>query len=50
MEASAVRGTKTYANFSASGDDLLNEEFKSYMGNWSPDLSKELWNREYPMN
>ena len=47
MEASSVRGAKSYANFAFSGDSLIIEEVKQYMGNWSPDLKLEVWNGEY---
>ncbi len=49
MEASAVRGTKTYAGFSVSADELINSELKMAMGYWAPNLKKELWNGEYPL-
>jgi len=49
MEASAVRGTKSYADFSITADSGLNAEFKAAMGDWSPNLTKELWNGEYPV-
>jgi hypothetical protein len=47
-EASAVRGTKTYANFAVTADKLLNGELKNAMGFWAPKLKKELWKGEYP--
>lgn len=43
MEASAVRGTKTYANFSVSGEKLVNSDFRKSMGFWFPKLKKEIW-------
>jgi hypothetical protein len=49
MEASAVRGTKSYAGFAVTADSGLNAEFKAAMGDWSPNLTKELWNGEYPL-
>ncbi len=48
MEASAVRGTRSYANFSVTADSLLDEELKSAMGEWAPNLSKEIWSGDYP--
>lgn len=49
MEASAVRGTKTYANFSVSGEKLINSDFRKSMGFWFPKLKKEIWRGEYPV-
>jgi len=49
MEASAVRGTKTYANFSVSAEKLVNSDFRKAMGFWVPKLKKELWSGEYPV-
>lgn len=49
MEASAVRGTKSYANLAVTADSGLNEEYKAAMGSWNPNLTKELWNGEYPV-
>ena len=43
MEASVVRGTKTYANFSVSGEKLINSDFRKSMGFWFPKLKKEIW-------
>lgn len=50
MEASAIRGTKSYAGFSLSADELINPELKMAMGYWAPNLKKELWNGEYPIH
>ncbi|MDD4296126.1 MAG: tetratricopeptide repeat protein [Ruminiclostridium sp.] len=50
MEASALRGTKAFANYQVSGDDFLNEELKSYLGDWAPNLTKTLWEGEYPLH
>lgn len=49
MEASAIRGTKTYANFSVSAEKLVNSDFRKSMGFWFPKLKKELWNGVYPV-
>mgnify|MGYP000860859794 FL=1 len=50
VEASALRGTKAFANYQISGDDFLNEELKSYLGDWTPNLTKTLWEGEYPLH
>ena len=49
MEASAVRGTRSYADFAVTADGGLNEEYRAAMGSWSPNLTKELWSGEYPV-
>ncbi len=49
MEASAVRGTRSYAGFSATADNFLDDELKKAMGTWAPKLKKELWKGDYPL-
>lgn len=44
---STVRGTKVFGNFGFTGDNLLNDDIKEYLGNWKPDLTIKEWNGEY---
>ena len=40
------RGTKVFeAGF--TGDNLLDEDIKTFLGNWKPDLTIIEWNGEY---
>ena len=49
MTASALRGTKSHASFSVTGDNILDDQLKSAMGNWKPKMTKELFKGEYPI-
>lgn len=49
-EASAVRGTRSYAEFGVTGDHILDDDLKTAMGNWKPNLSKTLWQGEYKLD
>jgi len=44
---SSVRGTKVFGSFGFTGDNLLNDDLKTYLGNWKPDLTIKEWNGEY---
>ena len=44
---STVRGTKVFGNFGFTGDNLLDDDIKDYLGNWKPDLTIKEWNGEY---
>ena len=44
---SSVRGTKVFGSFGFTGDNLLNDDIKTYLGNWKPDLTIKEWNGEY---
>lgn len=50
MEASALRGTKSYVNYEFTGEDFLNAEIKNYLGFWESKLKKKVWKGEYPMH
>lgn len=50
MEASALRGTKTYTNYELAGDELLNSEMKKYLTLWNSKIKKNIWNGEYPIH
>jgi hypothetical protein len=44
---SSVRGTKVFGGFGFTGDNLLDEDIKTFLGNWKPDLTIIEWNGEY---
>lgn len=44
---SSVRGSKVFGSFGFTGDNLLNDDIKTYLGNWKPDLTIKEWNGEY---
>ena len=44
---SSVRGTKVFGSFGFTGDNLLDDDIKTYLGNWKPDLTIKEWNGEY---
>ncbi len=44
---STVRGTKIFGSFGFTGDNLLDDSLKTYLGNWKPDLIIKEWNGEY---
>lgn len=44
---SSVRGTRVFGSFGFTGDNLLNDDLKTYLGNWKPDLTIKEWNGEY---
>lgn len=44
---SSVRGSKVFGSFGFTGDNLLSDDIKTYLGNWKPDLTIKEWNGEY---
>lgn len=44
---STVRGSKVFGSFGFTGDNLLDDDIKTYLGNWKPDLVIKEWNGEY---
>lgn len=44
---SSVRGSKVFGSFGFTGDNLLDDNIKTYLGNWKPDLTIKEWNGEY---